>query len=87
MERHKKLIRWLLEHAEQKRSTSLSSAPTCPNFTSEDMHYHIGLCFQAGYLTASDVSAAEERFTRYEIGILTWKGHEALAELRENNQG
>ena len=83
MERHKKLIRWLLEHTEQKQSGSFSSVPTCPKFTPEHMHYHIGLCLQADYLTAEVISGAEERFPRYEIGSMTWAGHEALEKLRE----
>ena len=84
MERYMKLIRWLLEHAEQKDSGRYTDPPQCRKYTMEQMHYHIGLCSQADYLTVEEISAGEERFKRYAIGSLTWKGHEALKEIRKS---
>ena len=83
MERHFSLIQWILEHIEQKSSIASSTIPTCKKYTPEQLHYHIGLCQQAGYIEAEIVSGAEERYPRYEVGSLTWKGHEELDRLRD----
>ncbi len=40
MERYMKLIRWLLEHAEQKDSGRYTDSPQCPKYTMEQIHYH-----------------------------------------------
>ncbi len=80
------LIRWLLEYAEQKATTENSLPPKCNRYTLEQLHYHIGLCGEAGYFTTTDISFGEEKFKRYEIGSLTWSGHEALDKLRGSAQ-
>ena len=43
------LIRWLLEYVEQKATTEYSLPPKCNRYTLEQLHYHIGLCGEAGY--------------------------------------
>ena len=82
MKRDMVLIRKILEWVEGQTSLGPFPAPECPAYSWEAVHYHIGLCAQAGYLEATPISGAEEPHTRYELGTLTWAGHEALEELR-----
>ena len=84
MKRHMQLIRKLLEFAENRNNGGWSPAPECSSYSHEIVHYHIGLCREAGYLDIQKISGAEEPYARYEIGNLTWAGHEALARLRED---
>ncbi len=41
MERYMHLIRWLLEHTEQKDSGRYTNPPQCPKYTMEQMHYPV----------------------------------------------
>ena len=86
MKRTLSLIRWLLEHVEQKTATTYSDVPSCKKYGTEQVHYHVGLCLQAGYLDARPISGAEESFVRYEIGSLTWTGHNALESIRKTGE-
>ena len=82
MQRKMKLICKILAYIERVYGSNGVPTPEFPDYSDSQVHYHIGLCLQAGYLTAQVVSGAEERFPRYEIGTLTWQGHEALEALR-----
>lgn len=82
MKRYLYLIRYILEYAEGKESGAFSHAPECSKHSWEELHYHIGLCGEAGFLRVKKVSAADEAHPRYEVGSLTWEGHEALDRLR-----
>ena len=81
MRRIMQLIRKILEAAESRDNGRFQPPPEWDEYTSEQVHYHVGLCCAAGYLDARPVSGAEEPFVRYEIGNLTWSGHEKLDEL------
>ena len=83
MRRDMKLILKILECAERRTVGGFSAVDDCPAYSWEVVHYHVGLCAQAGYLEARQISGAEEPHVRYEIGNLTWDGHEALGRLRQ----
>ena len=38
---------------------------------------------KAGYLTVRKVSGAGEAYARFNVGQLTWKGHEAIEQMRK----
>lgn len=82
MERYMSLIRKILEHVAAQQDLAFHDAPKCSKYSALQVHYHIGLCQEAGYLHAEKISGAEEPFPRYEAGVLTWEGHEALERLR-----
>lgn len=87
MKRYMELILALLRFAEQKADQSLELPPEIKGWTPEQVHYHVGLCREAGFLTASEESAAApSSYRRHFISCLTWKGHEKLDELRSTNQ-
>ena len=54
------------------------------NIHGKDIHYHVGLCGQAGYVAVLTISGSGEEHPRYKVGNLTWEGHEALVVLRKN---
>ena len=83
MKREKGLIRWILEHTEQKDKMAYTPVPRCPKYEMEVVHYHIGLCVEVGYLTATDVAPGESPHPIYEIGSLSWLGHEELERFRK----
>ena len=83
MKRHVALIQAILEHLEEHGNGEWITAPQVPGYNSKQVHYHIHLCDQAGYLEDTRlVSGAEEEYSRYTIRSLTWQGHEALVALR-----
>ena len=82
MKRELRLIRRILEYDESQTSCGMRDAPECQQYSWKEVHYHIGLCGQAGYLSICTITGPDEAHPRYEAGNLTWQGHEALDKLR-----
>lgn len=83
MNRDMNLICRILRYAEGNETDHAIPAPRISGYTDAQVRYHIGLCVQAGYLTAEapkgGPSGSVPRYT--DIGHLTCDGHEALDEL------
>lgn len=81
MRRKLRLILAILEFAEEtitpgrRRSAFL---PEIDGYETDDIDYHVELCGQAGYMQVEPMPNG-----RYKVRELTWAGHEALANLRE----
>lgn len=80
-----RLIYLILDHAARRITDGAIAVPTFDDFTNHQVHYHIGLCVQAKYLVAEPQNVSvrvdgKSKFTGL-VGV-TWKGHEALDELR-----
>ena len=84
MQRCMSLIKAILKFAEQKDSDEYDLPPELPGFSMKQVHYHIELCEQAGYLQVKKVTGLDAPYPRYTIGNLTWQGHELLAQWRGN---
>ena len=85
MKCHQKLIRKILQHAERKATVADPiPAPDIYGYTDVQVHEHIALCEEAGYLQVSNVTSEASGFPTYEIVRLTWKGHQALQKFRKN---
>ena len=82
MRREQRLIRRLLEYAECTATGAALPVPEYDDYTAVVVHYHVGLCAQAGYLEVADVTNGADVGTRYSILNLTWKGHDKLDALR-----
>ena len=82
MKRYMKLIQLLLEFAEQQEGEGFVPPPECREFTCQQVHYHVGLCGEAGYLQVLNVTPLSAAYTQYRIGRLTWQGQETLASMR-----
>ena len=77
MKRSMKLIRMILEYVEREGNCRPLALPDFEDFTRVDVHYHVGLCFQAGFLKGREQRAIGEK-EHYVILGLTWEGHEFL---------
>ena len=83
MYRDMALIRKLLGYAESRVKGDPILPPAFDGYGPEQIHYHVGLCKEAGYLHAQKTSCAGESYDLYEMRHLTWEGHEALDRLRK----
>ena len=82
MKRHMALIRALLDHVENTCEVDWVEPPDLPHYTDHQIHYHVSLCQQAGFLEARNTAGAEALYPRFEVLNLTWDGHEMLDSLR-----
>ncbi len=82
MKRNMCLIRCILEYAESNATGVRIPAPDIRGFTEAEVHYHMGLCDQAGYLNVESAGANPGGPAYYVILNLTWSGHEVLEKLR-----
>ena len=82
MRRKMKLLRKILEHVEMSENEDAIPPPEFEDYTEGQVHYHIGLCEEAGYLVVyqPEVSTQKRRFPS--IARMTWSGHEAVDKLR-----
>ena len=80
MKRHKSLIHKLLEYTEENAKGRSLDAPAIDGFNMCEVHYHIGLCVEAGFLHAKNITAPRlgDTYEKWEIINLTWKGHEII---------
>ena len=85
MKRDMKLIRHILKYAEEHAEGRLIEPFECSTYSEAEVHYHVGLCVEAGFLTASK-STAGDGFQRWHIVALTWTGHEKLDQLNSEAQ-
>ena len=59
MKRDMALIRTLLEHVENLCGGEWLDAPTLPHRTDQQIHYHIDLCQQAGFLETTKTTGPD----------------------------
>ena len=84
MKRQMKLIRKLLQYAEANATGLPIDAPEYQKYSEEEVHYHLGLCSEAGYMRVSNSTYAGMPTPRYMIINLTWQGHEELERLNRD---
>ena len=87
MQRKMKLIRKLLEHVELSQTEDPIPTPEIEGYGEAQVHYHIGLCEEAGYIIAHrpKFDGPGRRFPG--MVRLTWQGHEALDNMRAARTG
>ena len=78
-----KLILMILRYAKEKAHGSLLRAPSFEGFSEVQIHYHIGLCSEAGFLHVNRQSRGLNQAPAYAIFNLTWNGHEFLTQNQE----
>ena len=83
MNREMKLIFMILRYAKEKADGSLLRAPSFEGFSEVQIHYHIGLCSEAGFLHVKRQSMGLDQASAYGIFNLTWNGHEFLTQNRD----
>ena len=83
MNREMKLILMILRYAKENADGSSLRAPSFEEFSEVQIHYHIGLCSEAGFLHVNRHSQGLDQSPAYEIINLTWGGHEFLTQNRD----
>ena len=84
MRRNCELIRLILEYVEEKGNGKLLPMPVLSDHPPKQVSYHVRLCEEAGYLKVK-VLSEQSAYIEYEIGELTWVGHDILEQLRTCN--
>ena len=82
MPRRMRLVHKLLEHVEIQQTEHRIPVPEIDGYSEGQVHYHVGLCQEAGYLVVRHPVAESPRHRFRGIERLTWKGHEALDNIR-----
>ena len=82
MQRKMKLIRKILEYVESSQEEETLPVPGFDDFSEAEIHYHVGLCEEAGYLTAIQPRPVNNPHRFGGIVQLNWEGHEALDRMR-----
>ena len=77
MKRDITLIALLLTYLEEFGNCHPIGPPHHAGYSATKIHYHVGLCWEAGFIEAVQVSG-DETPKRYKMISLTWKGHEEL---------
>ena len=83
MNREMKLILMILRYAKKEADGSPLRAPSFEEFSEVQIHYHIGLCSEAGFLHVNRSSMGLDQAPAYTIVNLTWGGHEFLTQNRD----
>ena len=79
MKRDMDLICDLLTYVEKNATDEPLPVPKLDGYSKAQIHYHIGLCSEAGYLRASFYRDDITKRCK-QLGHLTWAGHELLDE-------
>ena len=77
-----RLIHKLLEHVEMQQTEHPTPVPEIDGYGEEQVHYHVGLCQETGYIAVRHPTADSSPRRFPGIERLTWKGHEALDGMR-----
>ena len=76
------LIYQLLEFVEQEHNNGPVMVPAVEAYSDVVVHYHVGLCVEAGYLVAAEPRESNGCRTFDRIHRLTWNGHEEIERFR-----
>ena len=83
MKRDMKLIRKLLAYVEGEFEDRAIAVPEIVGYSSAEIHDHIGLCYQAGFLEKTGPrTTVDGEPGQFGLKGLTWEGHNALGNLR-----
>lgn len=89
MQRKMELVQKLLEYVEASDGESRLPVPEFEGYGEGEIHYHLLLCEDAGYLVVQPSRFERPRYNlRCLKGIskLTWAGHQALDDMRDRQR-
>ncbi|WP_261987951.1 DUF2513 domain-containing protein [Streptococcus dysgalactiae] len=85
MKRNMELCRLVLLEIEKKyRSISLHNL-AIENYDKDVVAYHCKLLFEAGLISSYKPTYADDEIYSFNVGSLTWQGHEFLDKIREDS--
>ena len=82
MRLQKKLLHKILRYAEENATGQRLATPEFEDYKKHEVNYHIGLCYEAGFLHVHMDASPESDVAVYQIRNLTWKGHLELEEKK-----
>ena len=82
MRLQKKLLHKILRYAEENATGQRLATPEFEDYKKHEVNYHIGLCYEAGFLHVHMDASPELGVAVYQIRNLTWKGHLELEEKK-----
>ena len=84
MKRNLSLIREILLHVEERSSVSnrIKIHSLGERYSENEILYHLGLLYDAGYINAEPISAFEG--STYLIRGITWEGHDYLDAVQSD---
>ena len=81
MQRRMKLIRKILQYVSDCDTEDPLRPPEFEDYSEAQVHYHLNLCEEAGYLLLERRGRCANHRRVSGIYRLTWQGHEALERL------
>ncbi len=78
-----KLIRWVMEFSAANCGNGelgFVNVPDHPSYCPKTVHYHVGICDEAGYIETTDLTVHDYPYKRYGICRVTLEGHRFLAK-------
>ena len=87
MRRKMKLIRRILEYVERHSENGSIPVPEFDDYSEKQVHFHIGLAVEAGFIVTAPPHQYEGKDYYYEIFRMKWEGYEALERLRKEGCG
>jgi len=88
MRRQSKLIHKILEYVETEQQGNYSVLPPeFDDYSPVTVHYHIGLCNEAGFIVVDRPGLYDGMRLFPGIQRMTWRGHEELDRLRKEGCG
>ena len=76
-ELQKAVLLYAREHVHERHV----QPPTLEGYTEVQVHYHVRMCHEAGYMDATEVSSHSHQGKRYLMGPLTYAGQAKLQEM------
>ncbi len=82
MRLQKKLLHKILRYAEENAKGQRLAPPEFECYDKNEINYHIGLCYEAGFLHVFHTPGSSISVDEYAIKNLTWAGHLELEERK-----
>ena len=85
MKRNMKLILKILRWTEEHGNTHPLDPPDFQDIPTEQVRYHVQLCYEAGFLHLSNNDSNNPKYRRDRLCVLglTWNGNEFLDQNRD----
>lgn len=84
MKRDMELVRKILFKIEETVDDFSDGNLVVDGYTMEQVSYHCAILYEGGYISDYKRHFADDELQFFDVGRLTWKGHEFLDKIRED---
>ncbi len=85
MQRDMELIRKILFKIEEMVDNTAKYNIKIDGYTMDQIAYHCAILYEGGYVFNYKVQYSDNKVHYFEVGRLTWEGHEFLDKIREES--